>query len=138
MSEIILGLVLGIAAIIILLAVVFAWKLKKNNWQHETDYRAFFWIGIIWTIFGALSMLFFDTGGLTSLFIIGLVFLGVGAANKYKWGKRQKVDPKQQKRMIMVIAIGVLVLVFGVLAFLLFAGSLIKKRRRHKNTGKET
>jgi NhaP-type Na+/H+ or K+/H+ antiporter len=111
MSEI-LWIMGGILALILVIGVVFVWKLRKNNWKHNPDYKTFFTMGIIWLPFGiALNMPYF--------FIMGLVFIAIGLANKDKWDKKTKMTAKQKKRMLMLTAGGVVMLVAGAAVFLL-------------------
>ena len=117
MAEI-LWLTVGIAVIVLLLAVVLAWKIKKGTYKHTPDYRGLFWMGLIFTLFGALYV-FFVNNAFSGIFVIGIVFLGIGAGNKDKWGKRKKPDPKAQKWLMIATLIGVIVLVIGIAALFL-------------------
>jgi len=111
--EIWMLLSVGIGIIIALLAIVLVWRIKKGKYQYQTDYKGMFWMGIIFTLFGALYIFFVDNA-FTGIFVIGLVFIGVGSANKDKWGKRKKPDPKTQKWLMIATLIGIIVLVIGV------------------------
>ena len=51
---------------------------------------------------------------------MGVIFLAAGLANKDKWKKKQKITPEQKKLIRFFAAIGVLLLLAGVAAFLLF------------------
>ncbi|MBN2203118.1 MAG: hypothetical protein JW700_02960 [Candidatus Aenigmarchaeota archaeon] len=103
-----------ILGIITLLALVYVRKLSKNSWKHETDYRTFFTMGIIWLPLGIiLDMPFF--------FIMSLVYIGIGLANKDKWGKKAKMT-KQQKKIQIIAALSGLVLLVVFVAMMFVFG----------------
>ena len=52
---------------------------------------------------------------------MGLTYLSIGLKNKDKWGKPQKVSPKYQKIMTIAIAIGVILLVLGIIVYEIIA-----------------
>ncbi|MFC2143682.1 hypothetical protein ACFLQN_04765 [Candidatus Aenigmatarchaeota archaeon] len=118
MLQMILMIVIGL--VVIGLVVVFLiWK-KQGKISQQTDYRAFFYIGIVWTIIGSFAMFFYEAE-FSPLFIIGLVFLAIGAANKNKWNKKIKYTPQQKKLLRLSIVLGVLVLAVGLVAYFLIA-----------------
>ena len=59
-----------------------------------------------------------------ALFIMGLVFIALGLANKKKWKKNRRtwsqLTKKEKKFMMIIIGALVLLLIIGVLAFFLF------------------
>ncbi len=106
---------LGIAALIVILAIlIFVFKRDKWKDKHETDYRAFFWMGLIWTLFGVGS-LFFYPGEMFFFLPMGIAFLAIGAANKKKWKKKKRT----KKELWLVVAGLVVLLIFGLLAYFL-------------------
>ena len=113
-------ILIGIAVLIALLAVIAIILLKGK--KTKPDYYAFFIIGITWLPLGIAL-------GNQPMFILGLVFLGVGLANKSKWKEnRQKWEnlSKNEKTIRMIIlGAGVLLLVLGVLAMFLVKNNLI-------------
>ena len=110
---------LGITAVIIALLGIFIWKLSKKNWKHETDYRTFFYMGLVWIIFSGAYMIFRNEFELSGLFAMGVIFFILGLANRNKWGKKVPVDPKMKKRMIIAVLVGLIALMIGIAAFLL-------------------
>jgi heme/copper-type cytochrome/quinol oxidase subunit 2 len=108
-SLILILLVLGII-MVLLLGVAVAWIARKKK-RHEPDYRAFFWMGLIWMVFGGIFMLFWNFA-LNGLFAIGVIFFAMGAANRDKWKKR-KLTEGEKRLGIIAFAIGVLVVAFG-------------------------
>jgi heme/copper-type cytochrome/quinol oxidase subunit 2 len=115
----ILWSVVSILVLLVVLGIVFAWKLRNKNWEHQTDYRAFFWIGLIWTAIGIPYMFIFDSS-MSFLLIMGVVFLAIGAANKDKWDQKKKLTPEQKKIKIIAMVIGIIALALGLIAFMLF------------------
>jgi len=104
----------GIVAVIMLLIGIYIWRLSKKGWKHETDYKTFFIMGIIWFPMGLiLDMPFF--------FILGLAYMAIGLANKDKWGKKTEVDPAMKKTLMISVFAGLTALMIGVAVFLLIA-----------------
>jgi len=108
-----------ILLILILLAVIFI--VKNKDKRHEPDYYSFFWIGLIWTIFGIFSWIRYNE--FNYLFAIGIIFLILGLVNKDKWKKNHRTWKQLSKserkwRMWIIIILGILVLI-GLIAFFL-------------------
>jgi len=114
----VLWLLIAVAAVLVVGVGVVLYSYKKSGRKHETDYYGFFWIGLVWTIFGAVSFLFYE--GMQFFFILGLVFLAIGAGNKDKWKKR-KLSKQEKKAQMIAVAVGIIVFVSGALA-LFFVG----------------
>ncbi len=111
--------ILGVAA---LLGVVFAvlYKYRKNEYfNNGTDYRALFWMGLVWILFG-FPMFLFGNYSLSGLFGIGVVFFIAGLANRDKWGRREKLSKKEQSRKVIALAAGMVALGLGIIVLLLF------------------
>lgn len=79
-------ILVSIAGLILVLGIFVVWVMRKGKYkQHETDYKTFFWMGLIWVIiFGGYSI-FRPDATFSPLFTIGLVFLLIGAVNRDKW-----------------------------------------------------
>ena len=113
-------LLIAIGIILLILLAVAVFIKKKTN--KPTDYYTLFIIGLIWTISGAFY-LFIPVIKMNFFFIIGLVFMIIGLANRKKWKqnkknwKNLKIEEKRTKLMI-IIGLAVLV-IFGLVFFLL-------------------
>ena len=105
-----------IAGILVALLLVFVWKLKRKGWKQETDYRAFFTMGLVWMIAGAALMLW-GNYSLSGLFSIGVIFFILGLAHRDEWGRKKKPTPKQKRTMVILTVVGIVVIALGVLAF---------------------
>lgn len=111
--------VVGIMAVILLLVIVYAWKNKEK--RHDTDYKAFFYMGLVWIIGSAAYMILMNAYDMIWLLSTGIVFFILGLANKDKWGKQKKMSRKGRERITIMLIVGILVLVLGILAFFLYA-----------------
>lgn len=108
-------------AILLILGVlaVFYFRRKKKT---APDYYAFFVMGIIWLIAGAISMIFYEES-FNAFFAMGVIFTILGLAHRKDWKKNRrswnKMD-KDERRMMMLamIALGILVLLLGVFLYL--------------------
>ena len=80
-------LVLGTLITIVGLAVLFLIRRQRPRVKKETDYRALFNVGIVFL--GAGLAISVSTKIMNPLFILGLIYLVMGLANKDKW-KTQK------------------------------------------------
>ena len=108
-------ILVSIAVGVVLLAILGIVVLKRKGWKKETDYRTYFTIGIIWFPFGIVFYLILESMiGLVFL-VMGVVYLAIGLKNRDKWGKPQKVSPKYQKIMMTAVAIGVILLILGII-----------------------
>jgi hypothetical protein len=111
MSE--MWLVFSVAGMVALLGLVFVWRLSKKGWKHETDYRAFFYMGLVWFPLGVVL-------DFPVFYILGLVYLIMGLANRDKWDKKQPLTPEQIRYKKIATVAAVAVLIAGVAAFMLF------------------
>ena len=111
-----------IAIIILALLFIFlAWTIKKGK-KRPPDYYTFFWMGIIWLIFGIP----FKNYALSAM---GLIFTLVGLVNRSKWEENrvrwQELTAEEKKiRMIIMIALGIL-LIAGIIFYFLFDRGII-------------
>ena len=107
-------LIIGISLLLILFAVLYIHMRKIN--KRPTDYYNFFIIGIIWIPIGIL----FNNH---ILWMLGLVFLIAGLANKDKWEKNRvrwdDLTDEEKKFRKIVISVLTLTLLIGVVAFYL-------------------
>lgn len=92
LSVTILLLIVGI--MVTLLMVLILRKKKKERKSGETDYRAFFIMGVAFLPTGfAMMMVYlfsessFEVG--LPLFALGLIYLIIGLANRDKWNNKQ-------------------------------------------------
>lgn len=112
-----------ILLVVLGLLAIFAIKARKG--KHKIDYYSFFWIGLIWVLFGAFSWFRYKT--FSGLLAIGLVFLIIGLANKSKWKKNHRTwkdyNAKERRYMFwIVIILGILLLAGGVVFYLVEKG----------------
>ncbi|MFH1445107.1 MAG: hypothetical protein ABIF08_01355 [Nanoarchaeota archaeon] len=80
-----IGVLAGL--IITLGLVLFLFKRKKGVAGQDPDYRSFFLIGLSWLIIGIPFIFIYDMA-FNGLFIMGLIFFIMGAANFKKWNKK--------------------------------------------------
>ena len=109
-----------IAIMIILLAVLVIVSFRKT--KRPPDYYALFWVGVFWFIIGLPF-------GNSWLWMLGIVFMVIGLANRKKWKKNRRtweqVGKKERKFMtIFMIAILLIVLV-GIALLLLMQKGII-------------
>lgn len=122
MADTLPWIIFAILGLIVVLgiAVVFVARKKK---KHEPDYYAFYVMGIIWTLFGVVSLalntiLQLDfTFTNTPLLSMGVIFLALGIANKDKWKKNRKKI--RGSRALVLVGLGVVALVLGIVLFIL-------------------
>ena len=112
---IVLFMILGVAALVVIISIVFLVLIAKGKIDRkEPDYRAFFIIGISWI---PLGLVLKNPG----FWAMGLIFMTLGLANKDKWKDQPKWKelPEAQRNLKMVI-IGILTLLlfFGLFMFL--------------------
>ena len=107
----------SIAIGIVVLLILGIFVLKRKDWKREVDYRTYFNMGIIWLPLGIVFYLLF--GSMIGLWFIlmGLVYLSIGLKNKDKWGKPQQVSPTYQKIMMTAVAVGVILLILGIIVY---------------------
>jgi uncharacterized membrane protein YiaA len=116
MTQTMLWIVLGAIVLLGIVAGVVAYQRKKAGIKHETDFKAFFIMGLAFLAIGIINreMSFF--------FIMGLVYIALGLVNKDKWKKEKpwKKLSKQEKKVKLTVLISTLILlVAGIIVFLL-------------------
>jgi drug/metabolite transporter (DMT)-like permease len=90
----VMSLLLVIGIVVTLLLVVVLRKRKREGKAEETDYRAFFIMGVAFLPTGFAMMIVyflveipFEVG--LPLFALGLIYLIIGLANRDKWKKNE-------------------------------------------------
>ena len=123
MTDTIPWILIGVAALLVLGVVAVALAYKRKGQKQKTDYYTFFWMGLIWTIFGAAMSIFnFLMGEYPTLFFflpMGVVFLALGLANRDKWKDRPEYT-KNRKLVVALTGVMVLFLVAGLFAYIMF------------------
>ncbi|MBN2087093.1 GerMN domain-containing protein [Candidatus Peregrinibacteria bacterium] len=120
---------IGILILLLLVVAIYFNKGKKR----PTDYYALFTIGIIWLGAGIAI-------GIAPLWIMGMVFIAIGGANKDKWKKNRikwKKLSKAEKKVKIITIIGLtIILVAGVAAFFITNNTAEKIRgsKEYKET----
>ncbi len=110
-------ILISIAIGIVVLLILGIFVLTKKDWKREVDYRMYFNMGIIWLPLGIVFYLLF--GSMIGLWFIfmGIVYLSIGMKNKDKWGKPQHVSPTYQKILMTAVAVGVILLILGIIVY---------------------
>lgn len=96
----------GILFLLIALAIAAAVLWRKN--RYETDYYNLFIIGITWLAVGLPLKN-------KVMWVLGLVFMVLGIANKNKWKKNRRTwneinKAEKKTRIIIMVILGILVL----------------------------
>ena len=97
----------------LLLGVVVSLRSKKK--KHVTDYRAIFYLGLVWFALGI-------SGDMNVFFILGLAYMAIGLSNKNKWRKQRKLTKREKRIMYGAIAVLFVFFIIGVLIFLDLGG----------------
>jgi|GEM_PF-888726 len=119
MPWIIISIVAGILVVLAVAAII--WKHRRNEYFSKgPDYRAFFWMGLVWVIVGGPVMWLYREFSMSGLFAIGVVFLAMGLANRDKWGKQERLSRQESNRKIIAVIAGILLVLAGIIAFELF------------------
>ena len=92
-SGLVMSLLLVVGILVILLLVMVLRKRKRSGKAGETDYKAFFIMGVTFLPTGLVMMIVyfftelpFEIG--LPLFALGLIYLVVGLVNRDKWNKK--------------------------------------------------
>lgn len=104
-----------IALFIAALGIVFLWNVRKKG-RHEADYRAFFYMGLVWMIVGA-GLMFLRGNGFNGLFAMGVIFFALGAAKKDRW-KNSKPLTRNQKVSWCAVTAFLIILIVAIYMFL--------------------
>lgn len=81
-------ILLGIGMITTILGVLVAWKKRKEWKSKETDYRAFFIMGISFLPLGIVMTITIGNPGMLGLTALGIIYMIMGLANRDKWKKK--------------------------------------------------
>ncbi len=102
-------LMIAIAVLIVILALVAIMMASKK--KRKTDYYSFYWIGVIWLVFGILTFNHV-------LIALGFIFGLVGIVHKKEWKKNKqswkKLSKSEQKLMVILITAGIVILIVAV------------------------
>jgi hypothetical protein len=110
-----------ILAVAVALVGIMVWKFKTGRLRRsEPDYKTFFSIGLVWTMFGAVFMLF--DSSMTFFLPMGVVFLALGLANRDKWGKKPPLCTSTRKKIMLATLTGVIALVIGMVLVAMLIG----------------
>jgi hypothetical protein len=92
MSEIILftSLIIVTLVVIGLFLLFYVIKKKKELKIEETNYQAFFNIGLIWIPVGIVFIVSVNIAIGVAFFAMGTSYMAIGLANRDKWEKKQK------------------------------------------------
>ena len=112
-------LITVVAGILIVLAIaVMVWKRRDSSYfRKDTDYKAFFWIGLVWVLFGGPVIWLLGDFSMGWLFVMGVIFLAMGLANRDKWGKQGKLSSQQVKWKAIAVIIAIALVLAGIIAF---------------------
>ena len=92
------------------LLMVYFFRMKKNNWQHKTNYNSLFILGICMMPLGiTLDMPIF--------FLIGMAYIAIGLINK---DKKLKMSKQQRKMQTIGVVVGLAILAIFVASIFIF------------------
>jgi uncharacterized membrane protein len=91
----VMSLLLLVGIVVTLLLVAVLRKRKREGKAGETDYKAFFIMGVVFLPTGFAMMMVYFLAELPfeiglPLFALGLVYLLIGLANRDKWRKKNE------------------------------------------------
>lgn len=93
-SWILITLIIGVIAAIIGVIVFYTLlKKQKEGTAKETDYRAFFILGISFLPMGILFAVSVNIGFI-GIAVLGLIYLIIGLKNRDKWNKKGGIKNK--------------------------------------------
>ena len=101
----------GIAIVILLVGVMYAYMVLKGKIPQEPDYRNLFIIGICWFPLGIVINMPVFWG-------MGFVFMAVGLINKDKWKQAKTFSQMSPMRKLFKLA---MLLILGALVLITFA-----------------
>jgi len=113
-------ILVSIAIGVVALAILAILLIKRKGWKREVDYRSYFDMGIVWLPLGIVLYLIFENFIGLWFLIMGLIYLSVGLKNKDKWGKPQKLSPKYQKTMAIIVVSLIILFGLGIIVFEMF------------------
>ena len=100
-----------IAGLILLIGIVFSVMVVNGTIpKREPEYKTLFYMGLMWLAIGLAA-------DMTTFWILGLVFIIAGAANKSKWKDQPKfseLPPAQRKLKLTLIVTAGLSLLLGI------------------------
>ena len=84
MVEVAVLILLGVS-VLVLLVGIFVWKNRNNYGPGETNYKAFFILGIVFLPVGVTLSISTKNPGLLGISGLGVAYLAIGLANRDKW-----------------------------------------------------
>lgn len=108
-----------VVAVVLVVFFVIMILTRKDKAKRPPDYYNLFMIGLVWFALGIP----FAMDGSYFFLAMGIIFGGIGLANKDKWESNRKrwsdLAPEERKiKKIIMVALGALILA-GMIAFLL-------------------
>jgi mannose/fructose/N-acetylgalactosamine-specific phosphotransferase system component IIC len=100
-------ILLGIVSLVVLgLGIlVFAVK-RKDKRAAKTDYRAFFFMGMVWIVMGFPFVIFYNVA-FNGLLALGIIFFIAGLANRDKWEEKEPFTKNQKIAWVLVFAFAI-------------------------------
>jgi uncharacterized membrane protein YfcA len=92
MSEwILIGIAIGLIAVLVGVVVgVVLWKRRKEGRPEEPDYRAIFFVGLVFVPVGIAIMAATENPGLLGVTAFGIFYMFLGLSNRDKWKEKGK------------------------------------------------
>jgi len=109
-------ILVAVGVLLVIFLGIFIWKYRKGDHQNPS-YKSLFQMGIIFTGAGIPMMVTLGPTG-SPLFILGLVYIAIGLANRDKWDsepEKTKIDAKT-KNLIIAVLVLVILIVLGYIA----------------------
>lgn len=112
-----------ILAIIIALAIVMVFVIKKRKGKFGTDYKSLFWMGVIFIIVHFLGRLFLKWDSYIFL-ILGLIYFIMGLSNRKYWDKKVtwKDFSKKERKVRMWVILSLLIALVVLILVLFLVG----------------
>lgn len=86
-----------LAGIVVLIGLAVAIKRRREGAPQETDYRAFYIMGISFLPLGIVLMVTTENPGMLGLTALGVVYMAIGLSNRDKWKDTKKPKPSKPK-----------------------------------------
>ena len=111
-------LVSVVAGILVVLAIAaMVWRRRGCEYfRKDTDYKAFFWMGLVWVIFGGPVIWLLEDFSMSWLFAMGVIFLAMGLANRDKWGRQRKLTKQEVKWKVIAVIVAIALVLAGIIA----------------------
>ena len=83
------------------------------------NYRAIFWLGLVFLMVYFLGGLSSEREPSSVFLILGITYFAMGLANRDKWGQREPIDENQRKLLIGLAIAGILAFLLGLVVYFL-------------------